>query len=62
MTDEIKLGSKWTTSNMTEFVVLGILEDTNGVWVHYRTNKKENNTEYSCLKESFLYRFSPKVD
>jgi hypothetical protein len=62
MIDEIKLGSKWTTSDMNEFVVLGILEDTSGIWVHYRTNKKENNTEYSCLKESFLHRFSPKVD
>jgi hypothetical protein len=58
MIDDVKLGSKWTSSDYKEFIVLGIVEDSKGTWVHYRTNKRDNNTEHSCLKESFLHRFT----
>ena len=58
MTDEVKLGSRWSSSDHKEFIVLGTIKDDKGTWIHYRTNKRENNVEYSCLKESFLHRFT----
>jgi hypothetical protein len=58
MIDDVKLGSKWTSSDYKEFIVLGVVEGSKETWVYYRTNKRENNVEYSCLKESFLHRFT----
>jgi hypothetical protein len=58
MLNDVKLGSKWISSDYKEFVVLGIVENSVGIWVYYRTNERENNKEYSCLIESFLHRFT----
>jgi hypothetical protein len=62
MIDDVKVGSKWISSDYKEFVVLGIFENPQGTWVHYRSNNRENNSEYSCLIESFKLRFSQRVD
>jgi hypothetical protein len=58
MLNDVKLGSKWISSDYKEFVVLGTVENGEGTWVYYRTNERENNTEHSCLIESFLHRFT----
>lgn len=59
--DKIKVSSKWLSSDMKEFMVLSVTEINEETWVHYRSNFKEENTEHSCLIESFLSRFSPAV-
>jgi hypothetical protein len=59
MQTNIKPGSRWLSSEMKEFIVISVPEVEGRVWVHYRTNFKEENTEHSCLIESFLSRFGP---
>lgn len=58
---DILPGSKWTASDMKQFIVIARFEKDDQVWIYYRTNDKENNTEYSCLIDSFLSRFTPTV-
>lgn len=56
----IKQGSKWTGGKRDVFVVLHIVEQDGHTWVHYRSEKSEENgtpREYSCYQESFLSRF-----
>ena len=55
----VKVSSKWLSTDMKEFIVLSITEIEEDTWVHYRSNFKEENTEHSCLIDSFLIRFSP---
>ena len=61
----IKVGSRWWAGSNKKFLVLAIVEASDGnVWVHYRDDRgqyssSENCKEYSCYKESFLQRFSP---
>jgi hypothetical protein len=58
---EIKLGSRWWTSNGEHFIVLATPTIDGNDWVYYRSEKPINEEvrEYSCYKESFLSRFSP---
>ena len=58
----IKEGSKWSGSDSKVFVVISTIEQDGHTWVHYRSEKmQENGTpqEYSCYQESFLSRFRP---
>jgi hypothetical protein len=59
MNKTVKVGSRWLSSDMKDFIILAVLDHGDDIWIHYRSNFKEENTEHSCLKESFLSRFSP---
>jgi hypothetical protein len=55
----IKDGTMWQGSDK-KFVVLHTIELEGHTWVHYRSEKAEENgtpREYSCYQESFLSRF-----
>lgn len=57
----IKDGSKWSGGDKV-FVVLHTVEQEGHTWIHYRSEKAEQNgtpREYSCYQESFLSRFQP---
>ena len=57
----IKMGSKWTDSQGSIFVVLGTINMEGKDWVYYRLESPKDHlpTEFSCFRESFLSRFSP---
>lgn len=60
----IKDGSKWTGGDKV-FVVLHTVEQEGHTWIHYRSEKAEENgtpREYSCYQESFLSRFRPQPE
>jgi len=58
MDENIKSGSKWIDADLQEFIVIGLVDTERGTWVYYRTNESQNNTEYSCLVDSFISRFT----
>jgi hypothetical protein len=62
MTKHVKPNSRWLSNSREQFVVLHIIEDSQGhTWVHYRQDHAEGNREYSCYVESFLERFIEDV-
>lgn len=50
----ITVGSKWSAIDC-EFLVTGLLERDDGLWVYYKNVK--TGFEYNCLVEAFLNRF-----
>lgn len=52
---EVKLGEKWEGGVRDLFRVIDVTEIEGKQWVYYLRLK--DNTEYSCLKESFVHRF-----
>ena len=50
----IKPGSIYSSNDHKKFVIEQVLEDNQGIWVHYRDHDKQ----YSCLIEAFLSRFT----
>ena len=61
---KIKQGTRWTGSDLKQFVVLADeVELSDGIWIHYREDADhEAPREYSCFKASFLARFTPHVN
>jgi hypothetical protein len=53
----IKANSYWTNHTGQEFIVLHIIDDSQGhTWVHYRPI--DSAREFSCYADSFLERFT----
>jgi hypothetical protein len=52
---EVKEGDRWEGSGHEQFRVISVTEVESQPWVHYL--RLRDNTEYSCLKESFTHRF-----
>lgn len=50
----IKLGSRWTAVDRA-FIVTGLKEDEQGVWVYFKNEVTEQ--EYNCLQEAFVDRY-----
>lgn len=59
----IKIGSRWTSSDHSTFIVLHEIELDDHIWIHYReeTGSPEPR-EYSCYRDSFLARFTAHVN
>jgi len=57
----IKIGSRWTSSDHTKFIVLHEVEVDGHIWIHYREELGDAR-EYSCYKDSFLSRFTAHVN
>ena len=56
----IKQGSRWTGNDHSKkFIVLHEIEQDGHDWIHYRDEKGDPPTEYSCYRDSFLSRFTP---
>lgn len=53
----VKQGTKWSSTDGKEFVVIHVIEKEDHTWVHYRENCRDEPREYSCYIESFLSRF-----
>lgn len=56
---EVKSGEKWIGGERDLFRVIDVTEIENKQWVYYLRLK--DNTEYSCLKESFVHRFRKTI-
>jgi hypothetical protein len=64
---KVEKGTRWGALPDREFMVIGIFEDQDHTWVHYREDPKKYKSngeykEYSCYLESFVERFRPLVD
>ena len=55
----VKIGTKWTASDQTVFVVINSIELEGNSWVFYRKENTDPPQEFSCFEESFLERFKP---
>jgi len=55
--NQVKAGTRWSSTDGKEFVVIHVIEKEGHTWVHYRDNRKDEPREYSCYVESFLSRF-----
>jgi len=53
----VKEGTKWSSTDGKEFLVMHVIEQDGHTWVHYRENRRDEPREYSCYEESFLLRF-----
>lgn len=51
-------GSRWTSNDQNQFVVLHVIDYQGNTWVHYRQDQIIEPIEYSCYVESFLQRFT----
>jgi hypothetical protein len=52
-------GSRWTSTEHKQFILLHEVEQDGHLWVHYREETGQPSPrEYSCYKESFLARFT----
>lgn len=56
---QIKIGSRWSGSSRTQFVVRNLITDDRGTWVHYINYETEK--DYNCLIGAFLQRFTEDV-
>jgi hypothetical protein len=56
----IKIGSKWSGSDRTKFVVTNIVTDEVGTWVHYTLSGSDKH--FNCLVAAFLNRFTEEVN
>ncbi len=58
---EIKIGSRWNSSDSKVFTVIGTMIIEGKTWVYYRSENPKDHTpsEFSCFEESFLTRFRP---
>ena len=52
-------GSKWSSGQGKEFIVIEVVDIDNQTWVYYRENSSDliEPRMYSCFLESFLQRF-----
>ena len=53
---KVNMGEKWRSSDFETFRVISVVDLENQTWIHYM--RIRDNLEYSCLEESFIYRFS----
>jgi hypothetical protein len=58
--EQVTIGSKWTTSEGSHFVVNDIVIDQRGTWVHY--NRYGSDRQYNCLIEAFINRFVKDIN
>jgi hypothetical protein len=56
----VKIGSKWTGSNRTQFLVTDVVINEIGTWVHY--NLSGSDKHFNCLIAAFLNRFTEEVN
>lgn len=52
---QLSVGSRWTDSLGTEFVIDAIGDNGAEIWVSYY--RMGDHTHYRCLAEAFTYRF-----
>ena len=59
MSEQIEVGSVWTSINGVHFQVISETHIEGNNWIYYRMIDKETEEpkEFSCYKESFLSRF-----
>jgi hypothetical protein len=58
----VKEGSKWRGDN-DFFRVISVVEIDGKIWIYYRReNAQREPSEFSCLKDSFLARFTPHTN
>jgi len=50
-------GTLWEGSNRKKFAVTEVVEDDQGIWVHYE-DVNDKSKKYNCLIDSFTGRFS----
>lgn len=53
---KVNMGEKWRGSDFETFRVIDTVNVKDQTWIHYI--RIRDNLEYSCLEESFIYRFS----
>ena len=51
----IKVGSEWIGSNFKSFIVRGIEQRNDGMWISYASHAEDRT--YECLIGAFLQRF-----
>lgn len=56
MQNKVERGEKWVGHTREYFRVIDVVDLENQTWIHYM--RLRDNLEYSCLKESFIHRFS----
>jgi len=57
---EIKMGTRWTSSDSNVFHVMSVVECQDGhTWVHYEQDGINESKTFSCWLDSFVLRFTP---
>lgn len=59
MEAQVQPGDKWKSIDQV-FRVIDVVTIEGNIWIHYM--KLKDNTEYSCLQESFLQRFTKVIN
>jgi len=54
--DKPSVDDKWIGNNQEVFLVTRIVYADKNAWIHYE--KLSDGTQYSCLEESFVFRFT----
>lgn len=55
----IRVGSEWVSTNHTTFIVRGVEQREDGLWVSYGRHGEDRT--YECLVDAFFGRFKESL-